>query len=154
MRWSTTAFPGNPAQVWEWTLPNGLVQAPPEEFQPKPGQTWADLDEVADSHPIEVLGFAPVYAQLSTGLDPAAWEDVTRLLDGLGSGKAVAGGYSGAACDKFVCEEEYARLWVDRASETAFVLWHTEGAETNMAYPLPMENWPDWIRDEAAELAD
>ncbi|WP_112309684.1 hypothetical protein [Pseudogemmobacter bohemicus] len=149
----TDAFPGTPAEIWTWTPVSGLTEASPEEFTPKAGQGWEDFGSLAGAHPVDALGFAPVYQEMRAGMNPGDWDGLTAILSGLGSGDLVEKGYRGSACTKFVCEQEWAVLWIDQASQKAFAMWKAEADEMPKTWPADPGGWPDWVGEDAAASA-
>lgn len=143
-------LPGIPGEVWTWTPAGGLTEALPEAFTPDAASGWQDLPALSRAHPADALKLKPVYDALVAGLPPADLAAFEAIITGLGSGDTVPQGYRGEACTKVVCEDEYAILWLDAASEGVFAFWVQDGQEPR-TYPDGDAQWPEWIQTDLAD---
>lgn len=141
----TEALPGMDAEIWHWTPADGLVAEGTVAFTPDTAEGWEGLADLKDAHPLDALAFAPVYEQLKSGLSAEDWAVYSDILGQLGSGELVPEGYRGQACNKYVCEDEWAMLWIDSASRTAVALWKRESDEEPKSFPADPATWPEWI---------
>lgn len=147
------AFPGSPAEIWTWSPVSGLTEASPEGFTPKSDQGWENFASLDSAHPIDALGFAPVYAEVKAGMSAEDWDAYTGILAQLGSGDLVEGGYRGSACNKLICDTEWAILWIDQASQQAFTMWKGGDDEMPKTWPADPGSWPEWVQLDAASSA-
>ncbi|MDQ2065854.1 hypothetical protein Q9295_05690 [Xinfangfangia sp. CPCC 101601] len=150
--YSNTPLPGVPSEVWRWTVAGGWSQEDGQEFQPLAGETWADSAVLAGKHPIEALGFAPVYAIFKQGMSPVDFAAYTNALAEMGSGDLGALGYQGEACWQVDCEGVWARLWIDPATKTAVAIWQAAEDDAPRFFPEAAETWPAWIQDAAQSV--
>lgn len=141
--------PALPGQGWRWTPATGLEPLEDKEFSPEPGQGWEAFAAFAESHPIDMLGFAPVYAQFKAEMSDEHFDTLAVTLNELGSGKSRPEGYVGEACAKWECDARFGHLWVDVAKRRAYAFWRADDQE--FASPLPLESWPQWVVLDAAE---
>ena len=151
---ATEPLPSIPGEVWVWNPVTGLTAALPEEFAADPALGWADLPMLAGAHPVEALKLAPVLAALQAGLG-ADYPAFAERISDLGSGDLTGEGYQGEACVKLTCEEDWAVLYLDSASEQPFVIWNVSGEANYRIWPADTNLWPPEamgvLRDKAGQ---
>jgi hypothetical protein len=138
---STEPLPSEAGEIWVWNPVSGLTEALPEEFAADPGRGWESLGLLAGAHPVEAMQLAPVLAALQAGLGDQYPLFAERISD-LGSGDLTADGYLGRACLKYTCDEDWAVLYLDRATEGVFAVWHVGGEVGPHFWPEDPHLWP------------
>ncbi|MES2914779.1 MAG: hypothetical protein V4753_06635 [Pseudomonadota bacterium] len=138
---STEPLPSEPGEVWVWNPVTGLTEALPEEFAADPGLGWEALPSLAGAHPADAMKLAPVLAALQEGLGPDYPVFAERISD-LGSGDLTGTGYLGEACLKLTCQDDWAVLYLDGASEQAFAIWKVSGEARYRLWPADTSLWP------------
>lgn len=134
---ASDALPGSPGESWVWTPVAGFQPGPAVGFVSQGG--WEAFDRLAGAHPAEALAVVPVLERLQAGLG-AEFPTYAGLIGGLGSGDLTAEGYLGRACDKLVCETDWAVLYLHRATEGVFAVWQSGGAQRH--WPEDRALWP------------
>lgn len=132
-------LPGYPGEVWVWTPGKGFAAGAAVGFVGSEG--WEAFDSLAGAHPAEALKITPVLEALKAGLGPDYPLFAERISD-LGSGDLTAGGYLGQACIKFTCDEDWALLYLDRASQGVFAAWAVAGTAEPKLWPADRSLWP------------
>lgn len=132
-------MPGAAGETWVWSRDGGFSPGPAVGFVPNAG--WEALESLAGAHPADALGLAPVTGTLMAGLG-ADYPAFVERITGLGSGDLTATGYLGEACIKLTCEADWAVLYLDRATEQPFAIWHVYGEIESRIYPQDTTLWP------------
>jgi hypothetical protein len=140
---ASDALPGYPGEVWIWTPGKGFAAGPSRDFVATAG--WEDFDSLAEAHPADALAIAPALAALQAGLGPD-YPDFAKRISDLGSGDLTPMGYLGRACIKFTCDEDWALLYLDRASQGVFAAWAVAGIAEPRLWPADRELWPEEAR--------
>lgn len=133
------AVPGQAGESWSWNAEYGFAPGPAIGFAATEG--WEALEGLAGAHPAEALAIAPVLEALQAGLGDQYPVFAERISE-LGSGDLVEGGYLGRACVKFTCDEDWAVLYLDRATRGVFAIWHVGGEVTPHMWPEDPHFWP------------
>lgn len=136
---ASAPLPGYPGEVWVWTPGKGFAAGEPVDFAASLG--WEAFDTLAETHPADALAIAPVLEALQAGLGPDYPVFAERISD-LGSGDLTPEGYLGRACIKFTCDDDWALLYLDRASQGVFAAWAVTGDPAPRHWPKDMADWP------------
>jgi hypothetical protein len=136
---TSTPLPSQPGGTWIWTPDGGLQSGPYIAFTGTSG--WEAFDRLAQAHPVEAMSIAPVLEALQTGLG-ADYPAFAERISELGSGDLTAEGYRGGACLKYSCETDWAVLYLHRASEGVYAIWHKEGETEPHLWPEDTTLWP------------
>lgn len=133
-------LPGYPGEVWVWTPGQGFAAGEAKAFTASAG--WESFDNLAGAHPAQALAIAPVLQALEAGLGLDYPTFAERISD-LGSGDLTTSGYLGQACIKFTCDEDWALLYLDRASQGVFAAWAVAGTPEPRLWPSDRSLWPE-----------
>lgn len=133
--------PSQPGEVWVWNRTTGMTAALPEEFVPTESAGWDQLSNLAGAHPADALELEPLYQALVSGLGED-YPVYAERISGLGSGDLTAEGYLGEACLKFTCEADFAVLYLHKATQQVFAIWHVSGEIENRIFPEDTTLWP------------
>lgn len=136
---TSDAVPGAAGESWVWTRDGGFAPGPAKGFAATKG--WEDFDSLAGAHPVEALAIAPVFEALQAGLG-ADYPAFAERISELGSGDLTAEGYQGRACLKFSCEADWAVLYLHKASQGVYAIWHVEGEIEPHVWPADTTRWP------------
>ncbi|MGL4235499.1 hypothetical protein [Tabrizicola sp.] len=132
-----------PDEVWMWTPSDGFTTplgSADVGSTAAPG--WEGLEGLAGAHPVEALKITPLMEALQAGFGEDYARFAERISD-LGSGDLTEKGYLGQACLKFTCEEDWAFLYIDRATQTVFAAWNTSGETDIHRWPEDTKLWPE-----------
>jgi hypothetical protein len=131
---------GQDGTVYRWSFAKGLDQPVSEAFQPKPGTSWANANELIGRYPWEALDNADVYAAFKTLLGP----DFTTFTNYFGKGDPMdsteAGVIVGDCFDDSAEDSTNLLIGVDPANKKVFAAMQ-DGGEAPRLYP-PKEQWP------------
>ncbi len=131
-----------PDEVWTWTPDAGFSPAfGAMDIGSSPAPGWEAFDELKGAHPVDALAITPVLEALQAGLGPDYSVFAERISD-LGSGDLTAEGYLGQACIKFTCDADFAVLYIHKASQQVFAIWHVGGEVENQVWPKDTSVWP------------
>lgn len=143
---------GAAGETWVWSRAGGFTPGPAVGFVPNKG--WEALDSLAGVHPADALAIAPVIQALQEGLG-ADFPEFVERISGLGAGNLMQTGYLGSACIKLTCESDWAILYLDRATQQPYAIWHVYGEIENRIFPQDTTLWPPeamaLLRDRAGD---
>jgi hypothetical protein len=144
----TVRFPpigGRDGTVYHWSFAKGLEAPIAEAFQPKPGTSWANANDLIGKYPWEALDNADVYAAFKTLLGP----DFPTFTNYFGKGDpmdATAEGVIVGDCfDDSAEDSTNLLIGVDPMNRKVFVAMQ-DGSEAPMLYP-PKEQWPASLQE-------
>jgi len=133
----TAAAPG---ERWDWMPGAGFTKGEEVTFVPDPAKGWDDLSGLAEAHPVDVWGYAPIRDQMLELLGESETDSFLQAIGGLGSGGLAGPGYVGQACDKFDCQATKGLLVLDAETRQPYLAWSLFGGNL-MTRPEGLENW-------------
>jgi hypothetical protein len=139
----TVRFPpigGRDGAVYHWSFAKGLEAPMAEAFQPKPGTSWANANDLIGKYPWEALDNADVLAAFKALLGP----DYNTFTDYFGKGDpmdATAEGVIVGDCfDDSAEDSTNLLIGIDPSAKKVFVAMQ-DGSEAPRFYP-PKDQWP------------
>jgi hypothetical protein len=131
---------GRDGTVYRWSFATGLEQPVSEAFQPKPGTSWANANELIGKYPWEALDNADIHAAFKTLLGA----DFTTFTNYFGKGdpmdSTAEGVIVGDCFDNSAEDSTNLLIGIDPANKQVFAAMQ-DGGEAPRFYP-PKEQWP------------
>jgi len=144
----TVRFPpigGRDGTVYRWSFAKGLEQPVAEAFQPKPGTSWANANDLIGKYPWEALDNADVLAAFKALLGP----DYNTFTNYFGKGDAMdataEGVIVGDCFDDSAEDSTNLLIGIDPANQKVFAAMQ-DGGEAPRLYPAK-EQWPASLQD-------
>jgi hypothetical protein len=144
----TVRFPpigGRDGTVYHWSFAKGLEQPVAEAFQPKPGTSWANANELIGRYPWEALDNADVLAAFKALLGP----DYDTFTNYFGKGDPMdatpEGVIVGDCFDDSAEDSTNLLIAIDPANQRVFTAMQ-DGGEAPRLYP-PMDQWPASLQE-------
>jgi hypothetical protein len=144
----TVRFPpigGRDGTVYHWSFAKGLEQPIAEAFQPKPGTSWANANELIGRYPWEALDNADVLAAFKALLGP----DYDTFTNYFGKGDPMdatpEGVIVGDCFDDSAEDSTNLLIAIDPANQRVFTAMQ-DGGEAPRLYP-PMDQWPASLQE-------
>lgn len=136
---------GRDGSVYHWSFAKGLEEPVAEPFQPKPGTSWANANELIGKYPWEALDNADVLAAFKALLGP----DYNTFTNYFGKGDpmdATAEGVIVGDCfDDSAEDSTNLLIGIDPAGKRVFAAMQ-DGGEAPRLYP-PKEQWPASLQE-------
>jgi hypothetical protein len=144
----TVRFPpigGRDGTVYHWSFAKNLEAPVSEGFQPKPGTSWANANELIGKYPWEALDNADVLAAFKTLLGP----DYSTFTNYFGKGDAMDatpdGIIVGDCFDDSAEDSTNLLIGIDPANKRVFAAMQ-DGAEAPRLYPAK-DQWPASLQE-------
>jgi hypothetical protein len=144
----TVRFPpigGRDGTIYHWSFAKGLEQPVSEAFQPKPGTSWANANELIGKYPWEALDNADVLAAFKALLGP----DYNTFTNYFGKGDAMdataEGVIVGDCFDDSAEDSTNLLIGIDPANRRVFAAMQ-DGGEAPRLYPA-QDHWPASLQD-------
>lgn len=141
MFFTAEPFAALKGERWTWTADKGLTGPELIDLSPDPLIGWKDLDEVQPSHPGELLGYAEIATAINTLAGPRAGE-LAEILSDIGSFGKEGGIWQGWGCEKIVCQDRYAFVYLDPKTGFTGLAWQSDPEEGLVQRPDAAE-WPE-----------
>jgi hypothetical protein len=136
---------GRDGTVYHWSFAKGLEPPAAEPFQPKPGTSWANANELIGRYPWEALDNADVLAAFKALLGP----DYNTFTNYFGKGDPMdatpEGVIVGDCFDDSAEDSTNLLIAIDPAGKRVFAAMQ-DGSEAPRLYPAK-EQWPASLQD-------